>query len=214
VPLFEENNKKERYLSKEEAGRLYAELHNSLNRMLVFIVPMLILTGARKREVLDASWEDFDVDKQIWRIPISKSGKARHVPLSQGALQILATVPKLDNCRFVFANPDTAKPFVSIYYSWHTARTNAGMPDVRMHDLRHSFASFLINSGRSLYEVQKLLGHTQVRTTQRYAHLSQETLQRSLCRSMIRRAIIYSRSRPASPARCFAIWKKLRHPVA
>jgi hypothetical protein len=65
---------------------------------------------------------------------------------------------------------------VSIYCARHTARTKAGLADVRMHDLRHSFASLLINSGRTLYEVQHILGHTQVKTTQRYAHLSQDTL--------------------------------------
>ena len=60
--------------------------------------------------------------------------------------------------------------------SWNTARNEAGLADVRIHDLRHSFASFLVNAGRSLYEVQKILGHTQVKTTQRYAHLAQGTL--------------------------------------
>ncbi len=70
----------------------------------------------------------------------------------------------------------TAKPYVSVFCSWNTARNNAGLKDVRMHDLRHSFASFLVNAGRSLYEVQKLLGHTQIKTTQRYAHLSQDSL--------------------------------------
>ena len=65
---------------------------------------------------------------------------------------------------------------VSIFCAWNTARTKAGLSDVRVHDLRHSFASLLINSGRSLYEVQKLLGHTQVKTTQRYANLAPETL--------------------------------------
>jgi len=78
--------------------------------------------------------------------------------------------------QWVFPNPDTSKPFVSGYCAWHTARTKAGLADVRMHDLRHSFASLLINSGRTLYEVQHILGHTQVKTTQRYAHLSQDTL--------------------------------------
>ncbi|NCX88304.1 MAG: hypothetical protein EBX02_04230, partial [Betaproteobacteria bacterium] len=77
---------------------------------------------------------------------------------------------------WVFANPKTNKPFVSIFCAWNTARTKAGLSDVRVHDLRHSFASLLINSGRSLYEVQKLLGYTQLKTTQRYAHLAPETL--------------------------------------
>ena len=64
----------------------------------------------------------------------------------------------------------------SIFHSWNTARKSVGLGDVRIHDLRHSFASFLVNAGRSLYEVQKILGHTQIKTTQRYAHLSQDTL--------------------------------------
>ena len=68
------------------------------------------------------------------------------------------------------------QPFVSVFISWNTARKLAGLADVRMHDLRHSFASFLVNAGRTLYEVQKILGHTQVKTTQRYAHLSHDTL--------------------------------------
>lgn len=176
VPLMEENNKRERYLSVLEAQRLYESLCKSENPMLSYIVPMLILTGARKREVLDARWEDFDLQHSLWRIPITKSGKARHVPLSDGAIQILGTVPHKEGCPWTFANPKTDKPFVSIFCAWDAARKRAGLADVRIHDLRHSFASLLVNAGRTLYEVQQILGHTQVKTTQRYAHLSQSTL--------------------------------------
>ena len=176
IPLLEENNKLERYLSVEEAQRLYEAVCKSENTMLKYIVPMLILTGARKREVLDAKWSDFDLSRHAWRIPITKSGKARHVPLSDGALTLLATMPRKSDCEWAFANPETGKPYVSIFYAWNTARKSIGLSDVRMHDLRHSFASLLINSGRTLYEVQHILGHTQVKTTQRYAHLSQDTL--------------------------------------
>ena len=144
--------------------------------MLKYIVPMLILTGARKREVLDAKWQDFDFSRRIWRIPMSKSGKARHVPLSDGAMTVLSTMPRKFECEWPFANPETGKPFCNIFSAWNTARKNARLSDVRMHDLRHSFASLLVNSGRTLYEVQHILGHTQVKTTQRYAHLSQDTL--------------------------------------
>jgi integrase len=176
IPLLEENNKLERYLSVEEAQKLYEAVCKSENSMLKYIVPMLILTGARKREVLDAKWSDFDLSRRAWRIPITKSGRARHVPLSDGALTLLATMPRKPNCEWAFANPETGKPYVSIFYAWNTARKSIGLSDVRMHDLRHSFASLLINSGRTLYEVQHILGHTQVKTTQRYAHLSQDTL--------------------------------------
>lgn len=175
IPLMKEETVKERFLSSEEAQKLFAQLHSSENSMLQYIVPMLILTGARKREVLDARWEDFDYERRSWRIHTTKLGKPRHVPISDGLLSLLETVPKFQ-CAWVFPNPKTLKPFVSIYHSWHRARTEAGLQEVRMHDLRHSYASFLVNSGRSLFEVQRLLGHTQVKTTQRYAHLSHDTL--------------------------------------
>jgi integrase len=136
---------------------------------------MLILTGARKREVLDCKWEEFDLARKQWRISVTKAGKPRYVPLSDGVIQMLATMPHGDSA-WVFANPKTRKPYKTIFHSWDTARIQAGLADVRIHDLRHSFASFLVNAGRSLYEVQKILGHTQIKTTQRYAHLSQDTL--------------------------------------
>jgi len=86
---------------------------------------------------------------------------------------------KKHGCPFstrVFPNPDTKKPYKHIFYAWDVVRKRAGLEDLRIHDLRHSFASFLVNGGRSLYEVQKLLGHTQIKTTQRYAHLSHDSL--------------------------------------
>lgn len=175
VPLYEDPNKKERFLTQGETSVLFEAVRRSDNVMLEYIIPMLLLTGARKREVLDAKWEDFDLQRKQWRIPETKLGRPRHVPLSDGVLRLLGSIPHND-CPWVFANPKTKKPYVSIFYAWDTARKHAGLQDVRIHDLRHSFASFLVNSGRTLYEVQKILGHTQVKTTQRYAHLSQETL--------------------------------------
>jgi integrase len=177
IPLFEENNKKERYLSADEIKRLHAAVKSSQNTMLQYIIPMLILTGARKQEVLKARWDEFDFDARSWRIPMTKSGKARHVPLSDQTLVLLAEIQTLQlSDTFVFPNRKTGKPYVSIFCAWDTARKHADLADVRIHDLRHTFASLLVNSGRTLYEVQKLLGHTQVKTTQRYAHLAHDTL--------------------------------------
>lgn len=176
VQLFDDPPTKERYLSIEEAQRLYESVCQSENQMLRYIIPMLILTGARKREVLDAKWEDFDFKLLSWRIPFTKTGRPRHIPMSEGVISLLNSIPRFERCPYVFPNPKTRKPFVSVYHSWDTARDLAGLSDVRMHDLRHSFASFLVNNGRSLYEVQMLLGHTQIKTTQRYAHLSHDTL--------------------------------------
>ena len=126
--------------------------------------------------MLHARWQDLDLAQRLWRIEFNKTGKTRHVPLSQGALSLLAKLPRKEDNDYLFPNPKTGKPFVSIFHSWDTARQKAGLKDVRIHDLRHSFASYVINQGHSLYEVQKLLGHTQVKTTQRYAHLSHDSL--------------------------------------
>jgi integrase len=147
--------------------------------MLRYIIPFLLLTGARKREVLDARWCDIDTARSFWRIPVTKSGRERHVPLSTAAVELLQSVSRRRNCEWIFANPQTLKPYVSVFISWNTARTAAGLSDVRMHDLRHSFASFLVNAGCSLYEVQKILGHASVVMTQRYSHLSQDSLLRA-----------------------------------
>ena len=175
-PLMKEDNKQERFLTTQEAEVLYEKLKLSDNVMLQFIVPMLILTGARKREVLDARWADFDLERRSWRIHTTKIGRPRHVPLSEGAVALLNSMNRYKDCPWAFPNPKTLKPYVSIFYSWNTARKAAGLKDVRIHDLRHSFASFLVNAGRTLYEVQLLLGHTQIKTTARYSHLTKDTL--------------------------------------
>lgn len=176
IEVYPVNNHRERYLKDDEALRLFEALEASPNPLLPYIVAMLLLTGARKREVLNAKWTDINLDKRLWRIEFNKTGKTRHVPLSQGALSLLAKLPRKEDNDYLFPNPRTGKPFVHIFQSWDTARQKAGLKDVRIHDLRHSFASYVINQGHSLYEVQKLLGHTQVKTTQRYAHLSHDSL--------------------------------------
>ena len=176
VPMYEANNARERYLTAEETQRLKAALVRSDNTQLQYIVPLLLMTGARKRELLEAQWEHFDLERRSWRIPMSKSGKARYVPLSATVLEVLAQLPRWPGCPYLVPNPKTREPYVSIFSSWNTARKHAGLPEVRMHDLRHSMASNMVNSGRSIYEVAKVLGHTQLKTSQRYSHLSQETL--------------------------------------
>ena len=141
IPMFEPVSR-ERYLSSEETQRLKLAIEHSKNPQLKYIVAMLILTGARKRELLDSRWEDFDLERKSWRIAMTKNGKPRHVPLSASALSVLAQVPRWDDCPYVLPNPQTKKPIVSFHMAWDTARKQAGLPEVRCHDLRHSFASF------------------------------------------------------------------------
>lgn len=176
VTLFTDNGARERYLSEEEVVCLFRVLDASSNVQLANIVKLLLFTGARKREILDARWECVDLDKRVLKVPLSKSGKPRFIHLSDAALAIIQSLPRKPNLPWLFFNPKTTKPIVSVFCAWNSIRKAAGIPDLRMHDLRHSFASFLVNSGRSLYEVQRLLGHYDPKVTMRYAHLSQDSL--------------------------------------
>lgn len=176
VTLFQANNAKERYLSSEETVRLHEALAKSENTQLKHIVALMLMLGCRKRELLDAKWEHFDMERCNWRIPMSKSGKARNIPISAKAMAVLQGLRRWKGCSYVLPNPTTLKPYGNLFCAWDTARNRAGLPDVRMHDLRHSFASNMVNAGQSIYVVGKLLGHSQVKTTQRYAHLSDATL--------------------------------------
>ena len=172
VQLADPQNARERFLSPEEMARLQQAVQDSPNKMLRVIVPTLLLTGLRKREVLDAKWADIDLQAKTWFLPDTKSGKPRVVLLSDVLVSMLQAMPRSGETPWVFANPATGKPFVSIFYAWNSARRRAGLADVLVHDLRHTFASLLINSSFELYDVMHALGHTQMRTTMRYAHLS------------------------------------------
>jgi integrase len=176
VPRKPLNNARERFLSAEEAARLRVAVAASQNPQLKHIVGLLLLTGARVRELLDARWEHVDVERKAWFIPTSKTGKSRHVPLSAAALAIVVALPRYKNCPWLIPNPETLKPFVSIKHGWQRAIRVAKLPGLRIHDLRHSAASFMVNSGVDLFAVGKVLGHASYQSTQRYAHLANDTL--------------------------------------
>ena len=170
MPVFD--NRRERFLTADEAGRLLKAAGLSLNTQLRPIVALLLLTGARVSELLQAEWRHVDVDRRAWLIPMSKTGKARHVPLSQAAIDIIDALPRFEGCPWLIPNPETRRPFVSIKHAWQKARRDARLPDLRIHDLRHSAASFMINSGVDLFAVGKVLGHADYKSTLRYAHAS------------------------------------------
>lgn len=170
------NNARERFLSAEEAARLRDAVAVSNNTQLKHIVGLLLLTGARLRELLDAKWENVNVERKSWLIPTSKTGKPRHVPLSTAALAIIANLPRFDDCPWLVPNPVTNMPFVSIKHGWQRAIRVARLPGLRIHDLRHSAASFMVNSGVDLFAVGKVLGHASYQSTQRYSHLASDTL--------------------------------------
>lgn len=179
VKKFKENNVIERYLSDDELSRLMKVLHSPMasgidNLVIVAIIKFLLLTGVRKREAMDMKWQDVDIAKGQWLNKLNKSGKARHISLSADAMNVISKMPK--DTEYVFANPKTGLPFNDIRKTFDKIMGCAGIDNMRIHDLRHNFASMAVNNGESLFVVQKLLGHASPQTTQCYAHLNQSTL--------------------------------------
>jgi integrase len=168
---------RERFLTAEETGRLLRSIAEDENRLAADAILLLLLTGARRNEITHAMWENIDWRRNTLLVPRSKSGKPRKITLSSQAVVALTAIKKVPGSPYIFPSPETGLPPRSLFYPWRRIRNRAGLQDVRLHDLRHSFASFLVNEGVSIYVVQELLGHTQLRTTQRYAHLSRQTLQ-------------------------------------
>jgi len=176
VPRRRFDNARERFLTPEEAARLRVAVEKSANTQLKYIAGLLLLTGARVSELLHAKWEHVDLERKAWLIPTSKTGNARRVPLSPPAIQLIRELPRFEKCDYLVPNPETRKPFVSIKRAWQTARREAKLSGLRIHDLRHSAASFMINAGVDLYAVGKVLGHADHKSTMRYSHLANETL--------------------------------------
>ena len=167
---------RERFLTHDEAQRLLLALDADENQVAACAIKLLLFTGARRNEVTHAKWDFLNWEKRTLLVPRAKSGRPRSIHLNSAVLELLRSVRRIENNPFIFPSPITGRPSASLHFPWRRIRKRAELLDVRLHDLRHSFASFLVNEGVSLYVVQGLLGHTQARTTQRYAHLANETL--------------------------------------
>lgn len=181
IKLINADNRRESYLNEEELQRLLGVLQTYENRTVCNVALFLLSTGARLNEALSAKWADVDTRSRVWRISAanSKSKKLRSVPLNDSAVEVLNGM-RSDQLAspdsHLFMSAKTGRNLTYVHKVWERIREKAGLPKLRFHDLRHQFASFLVNNGRSLYEVQKILGHSSHSVTERYAHLSSDAL--------------------------------------
>jgi integrase len=177
VKLYK-GEKKERFLSEAEVARLADTLASMerdyrLSPTAAAAIRLLMLTGARKSEILGLRWAWIDFDRGCLRLPDGKTG-AKTVPLASAALALLSDLRQEMRSDFVLPAAKGGEHFAGLQKAWEWVRIRAELPGVRLHDLRHSFASFAIADGNTLFMVGKVLGHKQARTTETYAHLADD----------------------------------------
>jgi integrase len=167
-----------RYLTGDEMQRLAAALSALRSQQAANAIRLLLLTGARRMEVLSAPWSQFDLKAGVWTKPSShtKQKKMHRVPLSVPARTLLAEMrATAGRSAYLFPGRDDGH-LGDVKKSWHTVCEAAKLDGVHIHDLRHSFAATLASAGQSLPVIGALLGHVQVQTTARYAHLIDDAL--------------------------------------
>ena len=173
---------RERFLTDAEFTRLGRVLDEAVDNgaaplTAVTAIRLLMLTGCRKSEILTLRWSDVDLDAGELHLADSKTGP-RAVQLPPTAMELLDALPRRKDSPWVFPGKDRGGRFSDggLDRVWQAVRTQAGLEDVRMHDLRHSFASRALALGETLPVIGKLLGHSDIETTARYAHLAQDSL--------------------------------------
>lgn len=170
-------DKRQRYLTPTELSRLMTVLETHPELVSANALRLLVLTGARKGEVLNARWEAFDLARGIWLKPAASTKQRREhrLPLSAAAVALLREFRAAADSPFVFPGKD-GNAITEIKRTWARACREAGIEGARIHDLRHSFASVLVSGGASLPVVGAMLGHSQIATTERYSHLYDQPL--------------------------------------
>ncbi len=178
-----QEEKKDRWLDEKELISLWQVLDQYPTNLSSFVFKLLLLTGARKGELLQATWHQFDLEQGVWTKPshLTKQKKKEHLPLSDKALEVLQELKILNitDSTYLFPGRVKGQPIQEVKTFWKTVLKKAGLENIRIHDLRHTHASHLVSSGMSLSIVGKLLGHTQASTTQRYAHLADASLRQA-----------------------------------
>ena len=174
-------NKRERFLSPEETERLGEVLREAESEMpsAVAALRLLLLTGCRLSEIQFLRWEH--VKHDCIELPDAKTG-GRIVPLGPEARAVLTDLPREDGNPWVIRGKLPGSHITDLQRPWRRIRARAELEDVRIHDLRHSYASRALALGESLTMIGKLLGHTQVQTTARYAHLARDSIQNAAAR--------------------------------
>ena len=165
--------KRERRVTQEEMPRLGAAIQAEPNVVVRAAICLYLLTGARKEELLKSRWRDIDWDRAEWTLPETKNGKSHVIPLSRPAVQLLKSLPRDPANPYVFQGALAGRPLVNISKPWLRIRAAAGIPDVRLHDLRRTVGSMLAQNNHSLHLIGRVLNHQDTASTLVYARFGQ-----------------------------------------
>ena len=174
--------KRKRYLSGNELARLGETLReceeSRESQSTVNLIRLLLLTGCRLNEILTLKWEHMDLENNALHLPDSKTGK-KTVHIGPATVECLAGIERVEDNPWVITGKLPSSHLVNPGKPWRRIRARAGLDDVRIHDLRHTFASVAVSSGQGLPMIGKMLGHTQVQTTARYTHLATDPVKQA-----------------------------------
>lgn len=173
LPPAPEHKRRPSAPKRERNAGMFAPRLEAANPVTVAALRFLLFTGWREQEALTLRWGDVDLKTAIATLGDTKSGKSVRA-LGAPALELLAAQPRVQGSPYVFPGRDPSKPLEGVRRLWHAVRYEAGLEGVRLHDLRHSVASFAGGRGYSLFLIGKLLGHKTARSSERYAHLADD----------------------------------------
>ena len=179
IKLFKEV-KRDRFVRPDELPRLWAALQNEPNPYVRGAFFIGLFTGARRSEVLSMKWEDLDLGQGLWRIPETKAGRPHVLPLPRPVIDELMKLPRLEGNPYVFCGRWGRKNLNNVSKPWRRIRKEAGLNDVRIHDLRRTLGSWLVAAGASLPLIGKALNHSQPATTAIYARLQLDPVRQAL----------------------------------
>ena len=179
IPRFKEA-RRDRYITPRELPRVVAALDSEQNVFARYAIWLYLLTGLRKSELLSAQWADIDWSREEIVIRDTKNGRPHYLPLSSAAIHILRQMPHEENNPYLFVGRESGHHLVNIDKAWRRIRKQAGVEDIRLHDLRRTVGSWLAQSGNSLHLIGRVLNHKTPSTTQVYARFGNDQVREAL----------------------------------
>lgn len=197
IPKFPEH-KRDRWVTPAEIPRLTTAIDAEENPYARAALWLYLLTGARKSEVLLMRWADVDLVQRQWRLPTTKSGRTHYLPLVDEAVSILQGLPRQQDNEHVICGARPGAPLINISKPWLRVRRQAGLDDVRLHDIRRTVGSWLAQNGETLHLIGRVLNHSNASTTQIYARFTDDNVRRALTSHSDRLSALLNGTQPPS----------------